>query len=107
MRFSELSRQLAGASQKMLTQTLRSLEVDGLVTRTVTPTGRNTTARQPNTELFQADGRLSSPPLPPGRTIIRHHVDLVPMMAVDSAGAVLRSDASFSEPPAYESRSTP
>lgn len=38
MRYSELSRRLAGASQKMLTQTLRSLEVDGLVTRTVTPT---------------------------------------------------------------------
>ncbi|MGO4758406.1 winged helix-turn-helix transcriptional regulator [Streptomyces sp. 2MCAF27] len=38
MRFSELSRRLAGASQKMLTQTLRSLEVDGLVTRTVTAT---------------------------------------------------------------------
>lgn len=35
-RFSELSRQLAGVSQKMLTQTLRSLERDGLVTRTVT-----------------------------------------------------------------------
>ncbi|MER6113754.1 winged helix-turn-helix transcriptional regulator [Streptomyces hirsutus] len=38
MRYSELSRRLAGASQKMLTQTLRCLEVDGLVTRTVTPT---------------------------------------------------------------------
>jgi DNA-binding HxlR family transcriptional regulator len=38
MRFSELSRRLAGVSQKMLTQTLRSLERDGLVTRTVTPT---------------------------------------------------------------------
>ncbi|BFO18106.1 helix-turn-helix domain-containing protein [Streptomyces sp. KM77-8] len=38
MRSSELSRRLAGASQKMLTQTLRSLEADGLVTRTVTPT---------------------------------------------------------------------
>ncbi|WP_030154812.1 helix-turn-helix domain-containing protein [Glycomyces sp. NRRL B-16210] len=38
MRFSELSRQLAGVSQKMLTQTLRSLERDGLLTRTVTPT---------------------------------------------------------------------
>jgi DNA-binding HxlR family transcriptional regulator len=38
MRYSELSRQLAGISQKMLTQTLRSLERDGLVTRTVTPT---------------------------------------------------------------------
>src|SRR5690242_8015893 len=38
MRYSELLRLLAGVSQKMLTQTLRSLERDGLVTRTVTPT---------------------------------------------------------------------
>ena len=38
MRYSELHRLLAGVSQKMLTQTLRSLERDGLVTRTATPT---------------------------------------------------------------------
>jgi DNA-binding HxlR family transcriptional regulator len=38
MRYSELSRRLAGVSQKMLTQTLRSLERDGLIIRTVTPT---------------------------------------------------------------------
>jgi DNA-binding HxlR family transcriptional regulator len=38
MRYSELSRRLAGVSQKMLTQTLRSLERDGLVTRTVVAT---------------------------------------------------------------------
>ncbi|HET9420969.1 MAG TPA: helix-turn-helix domain-containing protein [Nocardioides sp.] len=38
MRYSELSRRLAGVSQKMLTQTLRSLERDGLLTRTVTAT---------------------------------------------------------------------
>ena len=38
MRYSELARLIAGVSQKMLTQTLRSLERDGLVTRTVTPT---------------------------------------------------------------------
>ena len=38
MRYSALSRRLAGVSQKMLTQTLRSLERDGLVTRSVTPT---------------------------------------------------------------------
>jgi DNA-binding HxlR family transcriptional regulator len=36
-RYSDLSRQLAGVSQKMLTQTLRSLERDGMLTRTVTP----------------------------------------------------------------------
>ena len=35
-RFSEVSRRLAGVNQKMLTQTLRTLERDGLVTRTVT-----------------------------------------------------------------------
>ena len=38
MRYSELARLLVGVSQKMLTQTLRSLERDGLVTRTATPT---------------------------------------------------------------------
>ena len=38
MRYSELARRLAGVSQKMLTQTLRSLERDGLITRTVTAT---------------------------------------------------------------------
>src|SRR6204780_103586 len=38
MRYSELARLLAGVSQKMLTQTLRSLERDGLLTRTATPT---------------------------------------------------------------------
>jgi DNA-binding HxlR family transcriptional regulator len=36
-RHSELARRIAGVSQKMLTQTLRTLERDGLVTRTVTP----------------------------------------------------------------------
>lgn len=35
-RYSELARQIAGVSQKMLTQTLRSLEADGLLTRTLT-----------------------------------------------------------------------
>ncbi len=35
VRFSELRRAIGGISQKMLTQTLRDLERDGLVTRTV------------------------------------------------------------------------
>jgi DNA-binding HxlR family transcriptional regulator len=35
-RYSELARAIAGVSQKMLTQTLRMLERDGLVTRTIT-----------------------------------------------------------------------
>ncbi len=36
-RYSDLSRIIAGVSQKMLTQTLRTLERDGLVSRTITP----------------------------------------------------------------------
>ena len=36
-RYSDLGRTIAGVSQKMLTQTLRALERDGMVTRTVTP----------------------------------------------------------------------
>lgn len=38
MRYSELARLIAGVSQKMLTQTLRVLERDGLVARAVLPT---------------------------------------------------------------------
>ncbi|MGW2400601.1 winged helix-turn-helix transcriptional regulator [Kitasatospora sp. NPDC001664] len=38
LRYSELRARLAGISEKMLTQTLRHLERDGLVTRAVTPT---------------------------------------------------------------------
>lgn len=37
-RFNELRREIGGVSQKMLSSTLRSLERDGFVTRTVHPT---------------------------------------------------------------------
>ncbi|MBE8476937.1 winged helix-turn-helix transcriptional regulator [Streptomyces justiciae] len=37
MRYSDLGRKIAGVSPKMLTQTLRSLERDGILARTVTP----------------------------------------------------------------------
>jgi DNA-binding HxlR family transcriptional regulator len=37
LRYTDLSRRIGGVSQKMLTQTLRSLEADGFVTRTVHP----------------------------------------------------------------------
>jgi DNA-binding HxlR family transcriptional regulator len=36
-RYSDLTRKIAGVSPKMLTQTLRALERDGILTRTVTP----------------------------------------------------------------------
>jgi DNA-binding HxlR family transcriptional regulator len=38
MRFNRLRRQVEGVSQKMLAQTLRNLERDGLVTRAAFPT---------------------------------------------------------------------
>jgi len=38
LRFNELKRMINGISQRMLTLTLRGLERDGLVTRTVFPT---------------------------------------------------------------------
>jgi DNA-binding HxlR family transcriptional regulator len=38
VRFNQLRRQIRGISQKMLSQTLKSLERDGLVSRKVTPT---------------------------------------------------------------------
>jgi len=38
LRYTELAQRIEGISQKMLTQTLRNLERDGLLTRTVTPT---------------------------------------------------------------------
>ncbi|MCX5332329.1 MULTISPECIES: helix-turn-helix domain-containing protein [unclassified Streptomyces] len=37
MRYSDLTRKIAGVSPKMLTQTLRALERDGILVRTVTP----------------------------------------------------------------------
>ncbi len=37
LRYNELQREVAGISQKMLTQTLRALEDDGLITRKVYP----------------------------------------------------------------------
>jgi DNA-binding HxlR family transcriptional regulator len=38
MRYRQLHRRIDGVSQKMLTQTLRTMARDGLLTRTVTPT---------------------------------------------------------------------
>src|ERR1700712_5252959 len=38
MRYSEIRRQIAGISQRMLTLTLKGLEQDGLVKRTMFPT---------------------------------------------------------------------
>jgi DNA-binding HxlR family transcriptional regulator len=61
-RYTHLKRQIGGITQKMLTQTLRKLEKEGLATRTVYPTSPPTveyaltplgeTLREPLEELF-------------------------------------------------------
>ncbi len=58
-RFSELRRDIEGISQKMLTQTLRGLERDGLVTRQVEPTVP-VTVRYALTERGQSLARVLS-----------------------------------------------
>ena len=52
-RYSELSREVAGVSQKMLTQTLRTLERDGLISRDVEAT-------VPVTVTYHGKGQMSS-----------------------------------------------
>jgi len=53
-RFNEIKRTVGGISQRMLTFTLRGLERDGLVTRTVFPT----TPQRVDYELTKLGGTL-------------------------------------------------
>ena len=55
-RFSELKRQIGGISQQMLTLTLKTLERDGMVARTVRPT----TPPQVSYELTELGRSLSN-----------------------------------------------
>lgn len=75
MRFSELAREIGDVSQKMLTVTLRSLETDGLVKRTVYP------EVPPRVEYqLTAVGRSLSP-----------HIDALAKWAVANFAAIRRS----------------
>ncbi len=60
LRFSQLKREIDGISQKMLTQTLRSLEADGLLKRYVYPTVP-VTVEYELTELGQDLNRVLTP----------------------------------------------
>jgi len=68
-RFNDLKRSVVGISQRMLTLTLRSLERDGLVVRTVHPTV------PPRVEYELSDlGRSFSEPIQSvGGWVFRHH----------------------------------
>ncbi len=71
-RFSELGRRIDGISQKMLTQTLRGLERDGLITRTVFP------VVPPHVEYELTDlGRTLREPLAALEDWAREHMDAI------------------------------
>ena len=71
-RFGELLRGIDGISQKMLTQTLRSLEFDGLVSRRVEPTVPVTVEYS-----LTATGRTLTEPLDAIRRWAEQHVEAV------------------------------
>jgi len=71
-RFSYLQRGIDGISQKMLTQTLRGLERDGLISRTVYP------EVPPHVEYdLTALGRTLSEPIAAVRRWAEEHIDEV------------------------------
>jgi DNA-binding HxlR family transcriptional regulator len=85
LRFSQISRRIEGISQKMLTQTLRSLEADGLVTRTVYP------EIPPHVEYELSDlGRTLLDPLEVLRTWATEHMDEVEAARASAGGTSAR-----------------
>jgi DNA-binding HxlR family transcriptional regulator len=71
-RFNELRRMIGGISQRMLTLTLRGLERDGLVTRTVFPT----IPPRVDYELTDLGRGLSKPVQALGRWVFEHKVEI-------------------------------
>lgn len=68
MRFNEIKRAVGGISQQMLTRTLKALERDGMVARTVHPT----VPPQVEYELTTLGHSLSEPVLALGDWAMRH-----------------------------------
>lgn len=71
-RFNELKRMIGGVSQRMLTLTLRGLERDGLVTRTVFPT----VPPRVDYELTDLGRSLAKPVKALGDWAIQHHTTI-------------------------------
>src|SRR5215207_4548668 len=71
-RFNEIKRMVGGISQRMLTLTLRGLERDGLVTRTVFPT----IPPRVDYELTDLGRGLSKPVEALGRWAIEHQPEI-------------------------------
>lgn len=79
MRFNELQKEIGDISQKMLTVTLRSLEADGLVTRTIYP---------------QVPPRVEYQITPLGKSLVPHVVGLSEW-AIGNMPAIKKSRAEF------------
>ena len=71
-RFNEIKRMIGGISQRMLTLTLRGLERDGLVTRTVFPT----IPPRVDYELTDLGHGLSTPVKALGQWAFDHRVEI-------------------------------
>src|SRR5258708_19317354 len=71
-RFNEIKRMISGISQRMLTLTLRGLERDGLVTRTVFPT----IPPRVDYELTDLGRGLSKPVEALGKWAIEHKTEI-------------------------------
>jgi DNA-binding HxlR family transcriptional regulator len=67
-RFNDIKRNTAGISQQMLTRTLRGLERDGIVTRTIHPTS----PPQVEYSLTELGHSMSEPVLAFGRWVSGH-----------------------------------
>lgn len=84
-RFSELRRALPGISQRMLTLTLRGLERDGLVTRTVTAT---VIPPRVDYALTPLGSSLAEPVMALGKWAREHMADIAAARAAFDARAV-------------------
>ena len=71
-RFNELKRMIGGISQRMLTLTLRGLERDGLITRTVFPT----IPPRVDYELTDLGRGLSKPVVALGEWVFKHEQEI-------------------------------
>jgi DNA-binding HxlR family transcriptional regulator len=95
LRFNELRRSIGGISQRMLTLTLRGLERDGLITRTVFPTV------PPRVEYaLTALGRdLLQPVSALGDWALRNQAKIARARSVRQHGEKVRSTSAARSPP--------
>jgi len=88
-RFSEIKRSIDGVSQRMLTLTLRGLERDGMVTRTIYPT----IPPRVDYELTELGRSLAVPAQQLGQWAIEHRAEIEAARLRFDAGAAAAAAA--------------